>query len=315
MDFEDANSTDRAAALNICKGVLHSRTEDEALELWDRLRKIAGRLRRAGGGIDLPRLADELRRDFWLRDVPDHEPDIASRLEAGRVAVVIGASGVGKSALAKRMALSAMQRGKALWMDAERLVTRSLSEWRGHLGLRFPLAELVGTVPAPSALIVVDGLDRLHAETGFATVAELIAAARIEDDGTPWRVLITCTPEEWARVREQLAARGISLPEPISLSPPAADDLAGIWTAFPQLAARRYWICSPRTSPQRTTSPSSENPTSHACSGSVKSPAAPTPFSVRTPLFRSPGSTRTGFGKKRPRPPSRLVGKASIWRQ
>lgn len=271
LDFEDDGSVQRAQAITLCRGLLRSGSEQLALALWERLQKIADRLRRSAGGIDLPRLIDELRVEFELRDFPDYEADwerigedtqsalsrvrttiggrvslprtedhdaVTARLADQRTAVLLGASGTGKSAVAKSQAQSFMERGKVLWLNAERLGARTLAEWRTHLGLNHPLGDVVRTVPASEGLLVFDGLDRLYGEAGFAAAAEFVAAARIGDTASAWRLLITCTPEEWGRVRDRLASRSVALPDaPISLGLPGPGDLQSVWDAFPQLTA------------------------------------------------------------------------------
>ncbi len=273
LDFEDDGSVKRAQALTLCRGLLRSGTDRHARELWERLKDIADRLRRSGGSIGLTRLVDEIRDDFDLRDFPDHEADwervdhdthsalkrvhtkiggrvslprsadhdaVSTRLVAQRTAVLLGASGTGKSAVARAQAEVFQKRGKALWFDAERLGARTLADWRTHLGLTHALGEIIRAAPGTEGLLVFDGMDRLYDDSGFATAAEFVEAARISDPASPWRLLITCTPEEWTRVRNGLASRGVSLPEsPLTLDLPSPAELKSVWAEFPQLAALR----------------------------------------------------------------------------
>jgi hypothetical protein len=128
--------------------------------------------------------------------------------------------------VARGQAESFITRGKALWFDAERLGAKTLADWRTHLGLAHPLDEVLRTVPVAKGLLVLDGLDRLYDDGGFATAAEFVEAARIGDPASPWCLLITCTPEEWARVRNGLASRGVSIPDtPLSLDLPTPVEL------------------------------------------------------------------------------------------
>ena len=273
LDFEEDGSSQRIQAIQLCRSVLRSGSDQQALGLWERLGKIASRLRRSGGSIDLPRLLGEIRPEFEFRDFPDYEADweritddtrsalnrvrssigrtvslprsedqaaVATRLSERGTAILLGASGTGKSAIAKGQALSAMERGKVIWLDAERLGTRTLAEWRSRLGLGHPLGEVIRAAPSSEALLVFDGLDRLYEDVGFATAAEFVEAAGIGDTASPWRLLITCTPEEWKRVRDMLLSRGLRLPDaPISIDVPDAAELKPVWEAFPALAALR----------------------------------------------------------------------------
>jgi len=274
LDFEDENSVNRVRAIEICQRQLHSGSADEALALWVRLKEISVRLRRFGGDIDLGQLVDKLRGRFLLRDFPDYTaywerlaedtkgalsrvrstiggavtlPRLAEHQEVkqafleARAVVLLGASGFGKSVIAKEQAKRSLEEGPALWLDADRLHARTFAEWRSHLGLDHALGEVVRTTPAANALLVLDGLDRLYDETDFATTAELIRVARLGDETSPWRVLITCTPEEWDRARDKLASHEGLPPQrkTVIVGPPVADELAAIWSKFPQLRPLR----------------------------------------------------------------------------
>lgn len=270
LDFEDQNSVNRGRAHEICLRLLRSGNIEEVQALWAKLKEVAERLRRAGGDIDLGRLADELRGRFELRDFPNYEADwerlsddtvsALSRVRSmiggavtlprlpeqervqqafveHRGVVLLGASGTGKSAIAKGQAESAMTGGRALWLDSGRLRAGTFAEWRSHLGLDHALSEIVRTTPTTNALLVLDDLDRLYNEPEFATAAEFVRAVRLDDEASPWRVLITCTPEAWDRVRAELASHG-GLParlEMVNIGPPAADELSVVWSTFPQL--------------------------------------------------------------------------------
>jgi hypothetical protein len=110
----------------------------EAEKLWRRLTDIADQNRPAGGSIDFPKLLNEVRGEFDLRDHPDYRRDweilerssqdlmsdvrtqigglpalaraaahatIQTSLEQKRACFLVGESGCGKSALAKDIGL------------------------------------------------------------------------------------------------------------------------------------------------------------------------------------------------------------------
>jgi hypothetical protein len=274
FDFEDESSVQHARALELCQRLLRSGSADEAGNLWTSLKEVADRLRRFGGQIDLGRLVDEIRGRYELRDFPDHVPDWQSlsddtRSAVGRVrstiggtvtlprllehaavsqefankraVILLGASGLGKSVVAKSQAEDAMREGRALWLDAGRLRARTFPEWRGYLGLRHSLDEIMRATPAATALLVLDGLDQLYGEADLATAAEFVRAARLDTETSPWRVLITCTPEAWDRVQADLASHGGLPPDlgQVNVGPPIADELTAVWSAFPQLRPLR----------------------------------------------------------------------------
>jgi hypothetical protein len=272
LDFEDQSSVHRIQALQICQNLLRSGASDEAEALWLKIKEVADRLRRFGGGIDLGRLVDALRGHFELRDFPDHVADwerlsentvsalrrvrstiggavtllrlpeheeVDQAFVEHRAVLLLGASGSGKSVIAKEQAERAAAQGRALWLDSDRIRARTFTEWRAHLDLGHALGEIVRTTPAADALLVLDALDRLYNTAEFATVAEFVRAVRLDDESSPWRVLITCTPEAWNRVRGELVSHG-SLPAAlgmVTIGPPAGDELMAVWSTFPQLRA------------------------------------------------------------------------------
>jgi hypothetical protein len=135
LDYDASPSRDQARALADCRSILGSANAAEAERLWCRLIGIADEKRAAGGFIDLPRLLAELRGEFDLRDHPDYRrdwevlerssqdlvadvrtqiaglpplPRVADRasiqncLDDHRACLLVGESGCGKSALARR---------------------------------------------------------------------------------------------------------------------------------------------------------------------------------------------------------------------
>lgn len=270
LDFEDENSGTRARALELCQHLLRSGSADEASFFWTSLKDVADRLRRFGGDIDLGRLVDKLRGQYALRHFPDHGADwerlsedtkaalrrirstiggtvtlprvleqeaVNQAFEKHRVVILLGGSGFGKSVIAKAYAQIATAEGPVFWLDASRLSAHTFAEWRTYLGLDHPLAEIVRTTPASRALLVLDGLDRLYRESDLATIAEFIQSVRLGEEASPWRLLITCTPEAWGRVQDEITSRAgwPARPTIVNIGSPADNELVDIWSAFPQL--------------------------------------------------------------------------------
>lgn len=270
LDFEADSSHSRGRVLESLQHLLSSGSADEARSLWTRLKEITDRLRRSGGYLDLGRLIDELHGQFDLRDFPDYGADWerlsadsraafsrvrstiggtislprvpengdVDRAFAGhRVVVLLGASGAGKSAIAKTRAERVAAGGRVLWLDASRIRAHPFSDWRMHLGLSHSVGEVLRTTPVADALLVLDGLDRLYADADFATAAEFLRAVRLSDEASPWRAFITCTPEAWDRVRDGLLSHGgiRTEMEIVEIGPPTAGELRAVWQEFPQL--------------------------------------------------------------------------------
>ena len=273
FDFEEESSDRRREALSLCRNLLRSGSSEEASALWTQLIGIAERLRRSAGTIDLPQLVDELRDHFELRDFPDHTRDwnrldedtgsalarvrmtiggdlrlprdadrrkIAEALEGQQSVVLVGASGVGKSGLARAEAEEVIGRGKVLWLDPGRIRARTLAEWRSHLDLAHSLEDLITSTPAARALLVLDGVDRIYEDDDFATVAEFVNVCRAGNPESPWQLLVTCTPDQWGRVADELRRHGLHLHvQEVPLEVPEESELEAVWAAFSHLCALR----------------------------------------------------------------------------
>ena len=163
----------------------------------------------------------------------------AAVLGGTRLAVLVGESGTGKSAIAK--ALAGASAGPVVWASPQRTAEWTLTEWRSQLGLHRPVTELVSAATG-EPLLVLDGLDRLYAPDAFDAVAEWLRAVRLADPDSPWRVVTTCTDDAWDRVRGALEQKGVSVPAAsiVNVGAPAADELEAVWAAFPELDALRH---------------------------------------------------------------------------
>ncbi len=185
-----------------------------------------------GGTVNLPGLVRELR-GFALNDFPDYADDwhrllensddrmsdirtdvgsavslvrqkqmdrVAKKLAtAGRV-VLVGESGTGKSALAKRLAAF---HSRAVWLTPEEFDNALVPFFEQRLGLRHRLPELLEAVPTETALLVIDGAERLTPATA-RRLCDLLA--RLGTSGSPWRFLVTVQSERWDDLARQLRA-------------------------------------------------------------------------------------------------------------
>lgn len=272
-DFGAVASESQNRALELCRRAVRSHTIADAQTLWSILRQIASELRPRAGSLTMFDLVDRLRARVALADYPDHGGDWAtldarSTREAGlvrssvadrirlprdeQVAAVIqsiagdvqvallGASGVGKSALAKAAFEQRTASGKrTLWVDASSLDrVADYGAFEASLQLRHSLAELLGGETSPEPVVIIDGLDRLYADHSFRTVAAVLRAVGGGPRATRWRVLSVCQSQEWPRVLEGLQRAGAPLTrwrvlEAAALRPA---DLHPVREAFPSLA-------------------------------------------------------------------------------
>lgn len=272
-DFGAVASDSQNRALELCQRAVRSQTIADAQTLWSILRELVSELRPQAGSLTLFDLVDRMRARVALADYPDHRGDWAtldarSTREAGLVrasvadrvhlprdehvagvirsiaadpqVALLGASGVGKSALAKAAFEQRASSGeRTLWLDASSLDRAAdFGAFEASLQLRHPLAELLASEASPEPVVILDGLDRLYADVSFRSVAALLRAASGGPQATKWRVLAVCQSQEWPRVLEGLQRAGAPVGhwrthEAKSLRP---GDLQPVRDAVPALA-------------------------------------------------------------------------------
>ena len=174
-----------------------------------------------GGTVRLPRQAERDAATAVLAEVG--------------VAVLVGESGTGKSAIAK--ALAQANAGPVVWASAQRLTEWTLTEWRAHLGLHHSVSDLVAAEHQDRPLLVLDGLDRLYESSAFEHVAEWLRTVGATNPGSPWRVLASCIPEAWDRVQDPLAQQRVAFPPTsrLDVGTPDRDELKSVWAEYPEL--------------------------------------------------------------------------------
>jgi hypothetical protein len=237
LDFESNPSRALAEAVGCCQAALRGGTPEAARSLWDALVRIAARKRDRGGSLDLPELLARLRGQFELADHPDYRPDWAEldrrsreryelvgftvggtarlarrrvrralfrHLRDDRTAVVVGASGVGKSAVVRR--LGEGRRYRLVWLTADLLQSGRRTAFEAALGLRHEFVEVVAASPA-RCLVVFDGLDGLD-EPALRLVARLVGSLR-QGPRANVRVALTAQPDWADRLRSAFLAAGV----------------------------------------------------------------------------------------------------------
>lgn len=242
-DFGVVASEAMNRALQLCRRAVRSQTAADAQTLWSILRELASELRPKAGSLTLVELVERLRARIALADYPDHSGDWAtldarSTREAGLVrasiadrvqisrdehvrwiiqsiasdvqVVLLGASGVGKSALAKAAFVQRAASGeRTLWVDASSLDRAAdFGAFEASLQLQHPLVALLAGETSHEPLIILDGLDRLYADVSLRMVATLLLSAGGGPEATKWRVLAVCQSQEWPRVLEGLQRAG-----------------------------------------------------------------------------------------------------------
>lgn len=142
--------------------------------------------------IRIDRIRDRLAGRLELTRPEEQLPSCSTPTTA-----LVGASGSGKTVLAKQVALRATSGGHAVWLTPADLNGRSLSVQFSDLGLHHSFPELVEQPIANPGVIIIDGIERLDQE-GLSNLAVLLKRARVESDSA-WTFVFTCVVDAWER--------------------------------------------------------------------------------------------------------------------
>jgi hypothetical protein len=263
LDLLQPGSTALAQARQWCLDALapeHSAQQDG---LWEALGALVSELRPQGGALGWTLLGSRLGSRFVFRLRPDVAPDwelltehtvqalngvrdqlgdglalprasawAALELDsaAAPVALLFGASGCGKTALAKRWVTDGD--GSCLWLSSSDL-DDGLSGLRARLGLRLGVSKVLGLAPRP-VRVVIDGLDRSYRPEHFAAAAAIARDAGQSDGHL--QVLITAQQMELARVSRRLAEANAPAAKTVSMGDLDDADVAAVLLEQPQLA-------------------------------------------------------------------------------
>ena len=226
FDFGSKPSDDENRCIARCAGLLCDGGQAGAILLWTQLKQISRELATSGGDLTRAALANRLSGTFSLSEFPNYVSDwgkisadfairmdrirdrLAGHLELSRpedqlpscskpITALVGASGSGKTVLAKQVALRVASAGHAIWLTSADLNGRSLSIQFSDLGLRHSFPELIEQSIANSGIIVIDGTERLDQE-GLSNLAVLLKRARIDSDSA-WTFVFTCVVDAWER--------------------------------------------------------------------------------------------------------------------
>jgi len=244
FDFEDPNSKRLKEAISVLRTALLSHSTEEAENLWESLLAITSKLRINGGGVDLPSLLDHLRSRYLLSDHPDYSKDwstlaewtdyelrvirstiggkvflprgatidaLVKALTEKRAVVILGVSGSGKTVATKSFVENQSQRDLVLWIQASSLDCENFTVFESKFRLAYPLKDVLRTVATQTAYLMLAALDRTFSEASFKNLSMLIEAGCLDSAESPWKLVITCQPEEWARVQGQLKSANISV--------------------------------------------------------------------------------------------------------
>lgn len=266
FDFEHSSSSKLSEAVSILRDVLKSNSLDEAGNLWETLCNIARETKTQGGYVDLSSLTVKLRKGYRLKDYPTHSviweeikrktideikliPDkiaatvsidrsseiteIIEKLNKHNVLVLLGESGSGKTVVEKMIADLSLESCKVVWINTENLAfVNGLPSW-----------EIFKVIPDDKAYLIIDGIDRFYDDSQFKKVVLLLKACHQDIENSPWKIIISCQPEEWARVQNSLSKLNIRINwEQYELKNPSNEKLDPVWQTCPSLKSLSYHI-------------------------------------------------------------------------
>ncbi|WP_127904292.1 hypothetical protein [Solirhodobacter olei] len=250
FDFQLAQSKDNSGAIAQCRQVLASRNQTEAESLWNDLIGAARDTRLGSGTLPLTELRARLRKEYALQAHPDYaaswdalskitidyrdsiqtelpagyavdRPDQRTELEAlirsDHVAVVLGDSGVGKSALLKDTLDERFADWNQVWLGPDELAAALSAAKRSGLGLTHPLSEILNVTSHARNVLVLDSAERFNATDLPAAkrLIEQLVTPPTGEEAAAWHVVIVSQPQSWGALSQQVF--GPSLPKAVAL--------------------------------------------------------------------------------------------------
>jgi len=250
FDFQLAQSSNNSKAIAQCRQLLASRSQEEAGNLWRDLIDAARDTRLGSGTLPLTELWARLRKKYALHAHPDYaaswdalaqltidyRDSIQTELPAGyavdrsdrraelealfkstSVAVVLGDSGVGKSALVKDTLDERFADWNQVWLGPDELAAALRAVKRSSLSLSHPLPEILNATSYAHNVLVLDSAERFSATDLPAAkrLIEQIAASPEGAEESTWRIVIVSQPQSWGAMSQQVL--GLTLPKIIAL--------------------------------------------------------------------------------------------------
>jgi hypothetical protein len=274
-DFDTAPSKDEAAAIAVCRRLLVSGELEDGRNLWNTLIKATNKARLGNGTIELSSLWSVLREQFSLNDHPDftgpwktlrsitsdyvsaltlklpngfelpREPariKLTQALTDGRIILLYGDSGAGKSALAKATLDTAFPEINQVWLGYESAEMASSETLQNAVGLTQPLLLTLDETSRRTNILVLDAVERFPGEVLRRLSPVTAALAKKPSDGSipTWRILIITQTQALAEGLSLLLG-GISA-EHVELEPLLLDEVkAALWSTD-----HLRWIASER---------------------------------------------------------------------
>jgi hypothetical protein len=272
-DFEQAASRDRAFTIDALRHLVPGGELARAEAVFAALREIVRQIKLSGGSLtavelrsrllsypiellsspscqaDLERIAEHtglvlggIRTTIGgvTLDRSEVVADVLDRVDRGRVVLVTGAPGTGKSAVLRMAAETRRADGAVVALTADRL--EGVSGWNGLsvlLRLERRLGELVATLSgAGRPCLVIDGVDRIE-DVGTRHAINDLLTALFEIPTGPegslrWSLILTVRTDGMETVRNWITLPA-QLTEVVTVSELTEDDLVALIQQLPPL--------------------------------------------------------------------------------
>lgn len=241
-DFQLSPSEALGTAVQRCRGALVSNAQTEAEKLWEALVARSEMARTGNGTIVLTELITELSAAFDLKAHPsiaaswsrliafsaDHlvgietqlpnghqierkeEAEVAKHLAERRGCLVVGDSGVGKSATVRKVLDHHFPAAAQLWLDPQIAAACLSSADRAGLGITHDLITIFERCPGHEHVVVFDSAERIP-EIGLRQLNAFLASLQaLQHPEMPkWRVVVVTQGdalEERVRAQPGIAA-------------------------------------------------------------------------------------------------------------
>lgn len=270
FDFDNNNSRSEKDAYRLAESILEDPTAEKAQLLWSLLQQITKELRSSAGNITRNQLLKKIGNKFAFKLSPKFESDwdklkthssqqrdnvrdtigndlrlsrskqlekIKELLKQNQPIIALGASGSGKTVLAKRWVELSPDNEFQIWVKAENFNTSTFVLFEKSFDLKSNLLDVLNSSMGKKISIVIDGLDRLFSSEGFENLSTFLKLINSSDLKHQISVLITCQPEEWGRCKTKLSDLGVNVLEwqLFTLNELEGNELEEVLKKFPTL--------------------------------------------------------------------------------
>lgn len=275
FDFERDNSIYKIKAIENCRDALTSTSLDEALFLWETLQVIADENRIKGGYFDLAKLVKRLKFRYRLKNYPDYDTDWKSLIAhtqsnllsiphkignkviidrgeeirqieeafSSNVAIAVMApSGYGKTVTAKFFGEKKLDcNEKAIWINAINFNCEGISTFKTKLHLKHSFEEILISITDNHVYLIIDGIDQIFSDYAFQNLCLILNQIGLNNKESPYKLLITCKPEDWDRVQTKLAHFNVPVIEWNVINLEISDQkLNTVFETFPELKRLKF---------------------------------------------------------------------------